>query len=214
MRTILCRSAPRHPTDTATPAAGPNQACAQLPTASSGLASANQGVAIFALARCTKQHATAPERYKKGGGGNSSAVVCSPWQSLPWAFGGGVACSADLAALQQRICSVVAVSGGVVQQKRAPGRAAAILTPESHKARARSCNVPCTSEDSELNCDLLMCFAGNGAAKKGPKSSSKDTCNHPWYGSDHLGVDDISNMLVQLPPAMPMSASLQTCKFA
>jgi hypothetical protein len=102
------RSALRHPTDTATPAAGPNQACAQLPTASSGLATANQGVAIFALARCTKQHATAPKRYKQGGGGNSSAVLCPPWQSLPWAFGGGVACSADLAALQQRICSVVA----------------------------------------------------------------------------------------------------------
>ena len=112
------------------------------------------------------------------------------------------------------------VSGGGVQ-KRAPGRAAAagsrvsrILIPEPHKARARSCNGPCTSEDSELNCDLLMCCAGNGAAKKGQKSSSKDTCNHPWYGSDHLGVDDISNMLVQLLPAMPMSASLQTCKFA
>ena len=105
-----------------------------------------------------------------------------------------------------------------MQQKRAPGRAApasaAILTPEPHKARARSCNGPCTSEDSELNCDLLMCCAGNWAAKKGQKSSSKDTCNHPWYGSDHLGVDDISNMLVQLLPAMPMSASLQTCKFA
>jgi hypothetical protein len=68
-------SAPRRPTDTATPAAGPNQACAQLPTASSGLASANQGVAIFALARCTKKHATAPKRYKQGGGGNSSAVL-------------------------------------------------------------------------------------------------------------------------------------------
>ena len=112
------------------------------------------------------------------------------------------------------------VSGGGVQ-KRAPGRAAAagsrvsrILIPEPNKARARSCNGPCTSEDSELNCDLLMCFAGNRAAKKGQKSSSKDTCNHPWYGSDHLGVDDISNMLVQLLPAMPMSASLQTCKFA
>jgi hypothetical protein len=111
------------------------------------------------------------------------------------------------------------VSGGGVQ-KRAPGRAAAagsrvsrILIPEPHKARARSCNGPCTSEDSELNCDLLMCCAGNGAAKKGQKSSSKDTSSHPWYGSDHLGVDDISNMLVQLP-AMPMSASLQTCKFA
>ena len=81
-------SAPRHPTDTATPATGPNQACAQRPTSSSGLASANQGVAIFALARCTKQHATA-QRYKQGGGGNCSAVLCSPWQSLPWAFEGG-----------------------------------------------------------------------------------------------------------------------------
>ena len=45
-----------------------------------------------------------------------------------------------------------------------------------------------------------MYFAGNGpgAMKKNGKLSTKEMI-HPWYGTDHLGVDDISNMLVPAP---------------